>query len=146
VVSVTGGVVTVKGTGLAAGAKHTSVRSTGTVTATGGGAITAPISDANGDSYIVFQDIDAWTVYSDPARTVQIGAGSSGQLFRFVYASGTTYYLRCVAGSTEFLMVVSPAAAGETIVSLSTQAMLTAIQSAVGAVKADTGLIKVAVL
>jgi hypothetical protein len=144
--ALTGNTITVKGTTLAAGIKHLGVRSTGTVTAAGAGSVSAPIVDANGDSFLSFEGIDSWAVYSDAARTVQIGAGVSGQGFRFVYASGTTYYLRCVAGSTEFAMVANPAAAGVTTVSLSTSALLTSLQGAVAAVKADTGLIKVAVL
>lgn len=98
--------------------------------------------DANGDSYLSFAGIDSWVAYSDAGRTVQVGAGTGSELFRFVYSPGVTYYLRCVAGSTEFAMVSSPAAAGETEVTLSTQALLTALQGKVADVKADTGFIK----
>lgn len=125
-----------------AGARVKSVRTTGTVSASGGGSILFPVVDANGDSSLSFSGIDSWIVYSDAARTAQIGAGTGSQLFRFVYSSGVTYYLKCVTGSTEFSMVSTPAAAGNTEVTLSTQALLTALQGKVADVKADTGFIK----
>ncbi|CAB4241325.1 hypothetical protein UFOVP60_16 [uncultured Caudovirales phage] len=144
VVGISGGVITVKGAGLAVGVKHASIKSTGTVTATAGAVITSPIVDANGNSYLSFQGIDSWVVYSNPQRTAQIGAGSGSALFRFVYALGVTYYLKCIAGSTEFAMVATPMGVGNTQVTLSTQALLTTLQAKVAEVKGDTADIKVA--
>lgn len=144
--AVSGNTVTVKcAASVASAADASSIKTTGTVTLTG---VTAGfgIVDATGDSYLQFSGIDSWIVYSDAARTVQVGAGTGSQLFRFVFSAGVTRYLKCVAGSTEFAMVATATAPGATVVSLSTQALLTTLQAAVGAVKADTGLIKVSVL
>ena len=133
------GLTVAGGATLSAGAVYTGIRTTGVVTGEVSG---VGIVDANGDSYLRYNDIDSWIVYSDPARTVQIGAGVGSVLFRFVYAPGVTYYLKCVVGSTEFAMVATPTGAGDTPVTLSTQALLTTLQVQVAAVKADTGLIK----
>lgn len=151
--AVAGNTVTVKcAASVASAADATSIKTTGTVTLAG---VTAGfgIVDSAGDSYLKFTGIDSWVVYSDPARTVQIGAGTGEQLFRFVYSPGSTYYMKCVAGSTEFAMVAFPQASGETEVTLSTQALLTTLQAKMAEVKVDTtdikastGLIKVTVL
>jgi hypothetical protein len=140
--AVSGNTVTIKcAASVASAADALSIKTMGTVTLTG---VTAGfgIVDAAGDSYLEFTGIDSWIVYSDPGRTVQVGAGTGSQLFRFVYAAGVTRYLKCVSGSTEFAMVATATAPGATVVSLSTQALLTTLQAAVGAVKSDTGLIK----
>lgn len=136
------GLTVAGGATLSAGARYTSIRTTGVVTGEVSG---VGIVDANGDSYLSFQDIDSWVVYSDPARTVQIGAGTGSQLFRFVYLPSVTWYLKCVSGSTEFSMVATATAPGATVVDLSTQALLTTLQAQVSAVKLDTVLIKSAI-
>lgn len=144
--AVSGSTVTIKcAASVAPATDAMSIKTTGTVTLTG---VTAGfgIVDATGNSYLLFSGIDSWIVYSDAARTVQIGSGTGAQLFRFNYAAATTYYLKCVAGSTEFAMVSTPSAAGETVVSLSTQALLMTLQVGMAAVKSDTGLIKALVL
>lgn len=114
---------------LTRGAKFQSIRTTGIVTVNG--TFDGGIIDANGDSYLTFDGIDSWQVYGDAARTALLESGTGAQIFRFNYAGGTTYYLTLVAGGTTYFMTSTPAASGETVVSLETPALLLTLQGLV---------------
>jgi hypothetical protein len=114
------------GTTLSAGTKFTSFTTTGTVS---GLSITVPYTDANANSYLAFENIDSWTVYSDPVRTVLIGSGTGTGQFKFNYNAGVPYYLTLTIGAEGVLKSVMPVAAGETMVSLSPTVLLSSIKS-----------------
>jgi hypothetical protein len=118
---------------VAAGGNIKGLQATGTLATIAGGSYTLPISDSNGNSNLVFADVDSWTVYYDAARASQVGAGGLGQNFRFNYTSGTTYYLSLVVSGETFLKEVTPTSAGNTTVSLSSVALLSAIGAKVSA-------------
>lgn len=119
-------IAVVSGVVLSSGSKFTSFTTTGTVT---GQFITAPYTDANANSYLAFESIDSWSVYSDPARTVLLGSGTGTGQFKFNYSAGVAYYLTLVIGAEGVLKSVTPVAAGETVVSLSPTALLSSIKS-----------------
>lgn len=115
---------------IVSGGNFTSIRSGGAVNLNGRTSA-VPIIDINANSYLRFDSIDSWTVYSDANRTNQLGSGTSASSFKFNYASGTTYYLTVISGVTSFSMTSTPTAAGETVVTLSTQALLTTLQASI---------------
>lgn len=150
--------VRIKAGALQQGAKITSIRTTGVVSAVGGASTGFGYVDANGDSYLSFSGIDSWQVFAEAGRATLLGSG--GDRYRYVYAGGVTYYLTVVASGIEYRMTAAPTGAGETAVTLSQAALLTALQAQVAAlgpaisgvrgdttdIKAATGLIKVTVL
>ena len=126
--SITGSVITIKAATLAAGTKFTSFKTTGTVT-TASATVNVPFTDSTGNSYLQFESIDTWQVYSSAARTTLLGAGTGAQLFKFNFAANTSYFLNLVASGEEFRKTAVPAAAGATLVSLSSTALLTALNA-----------------
>ncbi len=119
--------ITIKSAALAAGAKFTSFKTSGLVTLASGASVTAAYIDSAGDSYLRFESIDSWVIHSNAARTVQVGAGTGAQLFKFNYAGGTTYYATLTLTGEVLQKSVVPAAIGETLVSLSATALLNKI-------------------
>lgn len=108
---------------------NANVVTSGVVTVNG--TLTGGIVDANGDSFLSFDGIDAWEVYSDPARATLVDSGIGSEIFRFNYVPATTYYLTVIAGGTTYQMTSAPTASGETVVSLETPALLLTLQALV---------------
>ena len=122
-----------------------SIRATGTVTLSNGSTVSGGIIDSTGDSFLSFKDIESWKIYatqSNANKDKSALANGSG-IFRFNYAAGTTYYLRLVASGEQILKTITPSAAGETVVSLSSVALLGGIANAVSVVGRDVGETKV---
>jgi hypothetical protein len=130
--------ITINASVFAAGSKFNTITTTGVISSVNGASITFGFVDANGDSFLAFESVDAWTVYSDANRLTQIGTSSAASNFRFNYVPGTTYYLTLVSDGVTFLQAVTPTQSGQTVVSLSTQALLVALQAKVDAVPALT--------
>ena len=126
--SISGSVITIKAVTLAVGTKFTSFKTTGTVT-TASATVTAPFTDSTGNSYLQFDSIDTWQVYSSAARTTLLGSGTGAQLFKFNFSTNTSYFLNLVASGEEFRKTVVPAATGATLVSLSSTALLSALNA-----------------
>lgn len=108
-----------------------SLTTTGVITLQNGAAIDGGYIDANGNSFLRFSGIDAWTVYSDSNRLTQLGTGTGSSIFRFNYVANTTYYLTVTSAGTTFLIDTTPAGVGETIVTLDTAALLLALTTKV---------------
>lgn len=100
---------------------------TGTVSFANGSSINGGIVDSNGDSYISFDNIDSWEVYSDSGKTILLDSGTN--IFRFTYSPATTYYITAFNGGVEFDLTSTPTSQGETIVTLNSIALLLAIQN-----------------
>ena len=102
-----------------------NITTTGTVTLSNGASITGGIIDSHGDSFLT---IDAdWIAYASAAdrdaNTHALGSGDAAQTFRFNYAPNLTYYLRLSLGGETLFKHVTPTAAGQTVVELSTLAV-----------------------
>jgi hypothetical protein len=146
--------VTRNGTDIDAGARDVelkyimlagSIRTTGTVTLSNGSTVSGGIIDSTGDSFLSFKDIESWKIYatqSNANKDKSALANGSG-IFRFNYAAGTTYYMRLVVSGEQILKTITPSAAGETVVSLSSVALLGGIANAVSVVGRDVGETKV---
>ena len=146
--------VTRNGTDIDAGARDVeleyitlagSIRTTGTVTLSNGSTVSGGIIDSTGDSFLSFKDIESWKIYatqSNANKDKSALANGSG-IFRFNYAAGTTYYLRLVASGEQILKTITPSAAGETVVSLSSVALLGGIANAVSVIGKEVGETKV---
>lgn len=95
-------------------------------TSTAGGGITIP-----DDSALVFSGVDSWTIYSTEAdrdaNTNAIATGTGNYSFNF--SSTVTYYLRLVSSGETIFKSVTVTQAGETLVSLETASLLTAISA-----------------
>ena len=107
------------------------IATTGNYTELNGAITSGLVQSANGDSALIFQSIDNWTLYPTAAdRVVQtnaVASGTAADLHRFVYVSGQTYYLRVTAGGITFEQDAIPSAAGETVLSLSEVALLSSL-------------------
>ena len=92
-----------------------------------------------------FKDIESWRIYATQANadTGKSALANGSGIFRFNYAAGTTYYMRLVASGEQILKTITPSAAGETVVSLSSVALLGGIANAVSVVGRDVGETKV---
>ena len=105
--------------------------STGTITAVNGASIVGAILDSNGDSFLSFAGLDSWEVFSDAALTTSLGSGLVTDNFRFNFVASTVYYVQLsiitTGGVQLILQQITPAAAGETAVDLTTQALLLAL-------------------
>jgi hypothetical protein len=124
-----------------------SIRTTGTVTLSNGSTVSGGIIDSTGDSFLSFKDIESWKIYatqSNANKDKSALANGSG-IFRFNYVAGTTYYLRLVASGEQILKTITPVEAGETVVSLSSVALLGSIANAVSVVGKEVGETKVQV-
>lgn len=122
-----------------------SIRTTGTVTLSNGSTVSGGIIDSTGDSFLSFKDIESWKIYatqSNANKDKSALANGSG-IFRFNYVAGTTYYLRLVASGEQILKTITPVEAGETLVSLSSVALLGGIANAVSDVSKEVGETKV---
>ena len=122
-----------------------SIRTTGTVTLSNGSTVSGGIIDSTGDSFLSFKDIESWKIYatqSNANKDKSALANGSG-IFRFNYAAGTTYYMRLVASGEQILKTITPSAAGETVVSLSSVALLGGIANAVSVIGKEVGETKV---
>ena len=102
-----------------------NITTTGTVALSNGASITGGIIDSHGDSFLT---IDAdWIAYSSAAdrdaNTHALGSGDAAQTFRFNYAPNLIYYLRLSLGGETLFKQVTPTAAGQTVVELSTLAV-----------------------
>lgn len=115
--------ITIKSVNLGEGTKFKTIKTTGTVT----GAISAGYTDANSNSYLKFEAIESWKVFSNELRTNQLGAGVSTDIFPFGFVPSTKYYLTVIANGTQFLMEVVPTTIGQTVVTLTTQALIVAL-------------------
>ena len=92
-----------------------------------------------------FKDIESWKIYatqSNANKDKSALANGSG-ILRFNYAEGTTYYMRLVASGEQILKTITPSAAGETLVSLSSVALLGGIANAVSVIGKEVGETKV---
>ncbi len=121
--------ITIKSAALAAGAKFTSFKTSGLVTLASGASVTAAYTDGAANSYLRFEGTDSWSIYGDAARTIQLGSGTGSSQFKFNYGAGVTYYLTLAIGAEGLLKSVTPASAGETLVSLSSTALLNGIKA-----------------
>ena len=110
---------------LSAGTKMTTLATTGLVS--GAGTISGNYTDSAADSFLFFDSIDSWTIFSDAARTIQLGAGTG--LYRFNFVANTTYYINAVSGDTIFQLFAKPLAPGQYDVSLNTTAQLIALNA-----------------
>ncbi len=105
-----------------------NITTSGTVTLSNGASVTGGVIDAQGDSFLAFDSVDGWeiyeTAYDRDIDVDELGRGTATQTYRFNFAPSTTYYLRLTLGEEIFLRQVTPAQAGETLISLSTSAQL----------------------
>lgn len=92
------------------------------ITNTGGGSVTTVL-----DSYLTFEDIDSWEVYSDMNRTILLESGTG--TYNFTYVASTTYYLKVSSGGIFFNVASTPASTGETKVTLNSIALILALQN-----------------
>lgn len=103
-----------------------------TVTDTGAGSVTNLL-----DSAFTFDAVDSWTIYATAAdRDTDANAidnGISTDTYAFQFIASTTYYFRVVKGGVVFLLENTPAASGETQISLSTEALLATVAADVWA-------------
>ena len=92
-----------------------------------------------------FQDIESWRIYATQsnANKDKSALANGSEIFRFNYVAGTTYYLRLVASGEQILKTITPVEAGETVVSLSSVALLGSIANAVSVVGKEVGETKV---
>lgn len=108
-----------------------NITTTGTVTTTNGATIIGGVIDANGDSFLSFNSVDAWIIYATTAdRAAEVNplaSGNSQQIYRFNFTQGTTYYITLVQAGSQIRQDITPSAAGETIVSLSVSAQLSVL-------------------
>lgn len=108
---------------------------TGTVSLLNGATQSGGIIDSNGDSFLTFESIDSWVVYSSSANrdsnTSPLDSGTGSEVYRFTYSGGTTYYLRLTTGTDIIFKDVTPVASGETVVSLGTSALLGNINASI---------------
>lgn len=122
-----------------------SIRTTGTVTLSNGSTVSGGIIDSTGDSFLSFKDIESWKVYAtqSSANKDKSALASGSGIFRFNYVSNKTYYMRLVASGEQILKTITPVEAGETLVSLSSVALLGGIANAVSDVSKEVGETKV---
>ena len=122
-----------------------SIRTTGTVTLSNVSTVSGGIIDSTGDSFLSFKDIESWRIYATQANadTGKSALANGSGIFRFNYAAGTTYYMRLVASGEQILKTITPVEAGETVVSLSSVALLGSIANAVSVVGKEVGEAKV---
>lgn len=111
------------------------ITTTGAVSFANGATITGGIIDSNGDSFLLFEGVDSWEVYSDPGRTILLDSGTTGS-YRFNYSGGTTYYLNLTVTGETFQKFVTPTQPGGTTISLSDTALLNTISIQVSAISA----------
>lgn len=125
-----GSTVTVKATTFA-----DSITSMGTVTTANGATITGLVDDSVADSRLIFDSIDAWTLYATSgdrdSNTSPVDSGTSDDQFRFNYVAATTYYLRVEIGDEIVFKNVTPTEAGTTTVDLSLNSAIAGVPNAV---------------
>ena len=126
--AIVGSTITIKSATVAAGTKFKSFKTTGTVS-TVSAAVNVPFVDSTGNSYFQFDSIDTWQAYSNPARTTLLGSGTGAQFYKFNFVAATSYHLTLTLSGEEFRKTVVPDAAGLTLVSLSSTALLTALNA-----------------
>lgn len=131
-IAITNGQLVVTGTlttsaAISAAGNVITVKTTGAITISSGGSILMPYVDSTADSYLSFEDVTTWTVYSNAGRTSQLGTGSVSDVYRFLFSSGTTYYLTLNVNGEDLLKTITPASSGGTRISLSSVALLSAL-------------------
>jgi len=112
-----------------------TIRTTGTVT-TVNGATVASFFDSTQDSFFTFTGVDSWKVFSSSSdadsNSNELASGISGQSFGFNFSGGTTYYFRLVLSGETIQKSSTPTQTGETVVSLSTTALVSSVATSVG--------------
>jgi len=119
------------------------VTSTQTVTAINGAVISGGIVDANADSYLRFQAVTAWSAYATEADalagTNALGSGTASDTFRFQYTAGVQFFVAIyTATGARITQLASPAAVGETVVSLDNQSILNEVVAVSNQILEDT--------
>ena len=107
-----------------------NITTTGTVTLQNGATVTGGVIDSNGDSFVVFDQIQNWTIYPTlndrDNNTNPIESGTTGT-YRFNYTAPTIFYARVTKAGIVFLVEIAVNASGETVYSLSAEALLTTL-------------------
>ena len=102
------------------------------LTLNNGSSIGGGVIDASGDSFVTFDSIDSWKVYPTEAdrdsntNILEEGTGT----YRFVFVGEQSIYARVVKDGVTFLVEILVSEAGETVYSLSTEALLQTLPSA----------------
>ena len=103
------------------------IQTTGVVTLLNGATQTGGIIDANGNSYLSFEGVASWEVFSDAARSGSLGTGTGSENFRFIFAENTVYYVDVFVSGEKIEKTITPATTGETQITLSTASLLSSL-------------------
>jgi hypothetical protein len=107
------------------------VLTTGALSLTNGSTVSGGVSDSSSNSVLVFSGIASWKLYStDSDRNTDSNLVDSGMTnYRFVFVANTTFFLRLTINRDIIFQDITPIAIGETIVELSTAALLASISA-----------------
>jgi hypothetical protein len=122
-----------------------TLNATRTLTLNNGSTVSGGIIDSNGDSFLSFMGIDAWSVYANQtdANLDQnvLGSGLGTEIYRFTFAPATPYFLRLTVEGDTLFKILTPTESGETEVSLSQAALLTGIQASTATIDKKLGFV-----
>ena len=107
------------------------ILTTGALSLTNGSTVSGGVSDSSSNSVLVFSGIASWKLYStDSDRNTDSNLVDSGMTnYRFVFVANTTFFLRLTINRDIIFQDITPIAIGETIVELSTAALLASISA-----------------
>lgn len=87
-----------------------------------GSTVSGGVIDVNGDSFLSTSSLpDSWSVFGDAPDSQNcfpnppLGTGNVGEIFRFTFSAGTTYYVL----TQGIVVAIEPITTGETVVDLS---------------------------